>query len=96
VKAASIDPRDQTSQVDDAAYRVYFWAGDGAAKEGWELAETDLSEVLAWIPTRSDGRPHSLWAVTRIGADVTLIRLEGMDLDAGVKAWPAWAQEVRR
>jgi len=96
MKAALIDPRDQTSQVDDPTYRVYFWAGDGAAKEEWELAETDLREVLAWIPTRSAGRSHSLWAVTSIGADVALIRLEGMDLDAGVRAWPAWAQEVRR
>jgi hypothetical protein len=85
MKAALIDP---TS-------RVYFWSGDGAAKEEWELAETDPREVLAWMPTRSDGRLHSLWAVTSIGPDVTLIRLEGMDLDAGVKTWPTWAQDVR-
>ena len=42
MKAALIDPRDKTLQVDDPTYRVYFWAGDGAAKEEWELAETDL------------------------------------------------------
>jgi hypothetical protein len=95
MKAALIDPRDQTSQVDDPTSRVYFWSGDGAAKEEWELAETDPGEVLAWMPTRSDGRLHSLWAVTSIGPDVTLIRLEGMDRDAGVKTWPTWAQDVR-
>ena len=70
MKAALIDPRDQTSQVDDPTYRAYFWSGVGAAKEEWELAETDLREVLAWMPTRSDGRPHSLWAVTRTGRSV--------------------------
>lgn len=96
MRAVPIDPRDQTSQLDDPTYRVYFWSVDGSAKEGWELSEADLGEVLAWVATSSGGRPHSLWAVVRNLAGVTLIRLEGMDLDADAEAWPAWAQEVRR
>jgi len=96
MKAALIDPRDQTSQVDDPTYRIYFWSADGAAKEEWELTETDLGEVLAWIATNSGGRPHSLWAVTSNVEDVHLIRLEGIDLDAAAESWPTWVQEVRR
>lgn len=96
MKAVPIDPRDQTSQLDDPTYRVYFWSADGSAKEEWELAEADLEEVLAWVATRSGGRRHSLWAVAGNLDGVTLIRLEGIDLDADVEAWPAWAHEVRR
>ncbi|WP_152970323.1 hypothetical protein [Frigoribacterium sp. RIT-PI-h] len=96
MKAVPIDPRDQTSQLDDPTYRVYFWSADGAAKEEWELSEADLGEVLDWVATSSGGRRHSLWAVTSTMINVTLIRLEGIDLDADAEAWPAWAQEVRR
>ena len=55
-----IDPRDQTSQVDDPTYRVYFWAKGGGAKEEWELFGADLDEVLEWIRLQSRGRSHSV------------------------------------
>lgn len=96
MKAVPIDPRDQTSQLDDPTYRVYFWSADGSAKEEWELSEADLGEVLDWVATSSGGRRHSLWAVISTMINVTLIRLEGIDLDADAEAWPAWAQEVCR
>ncbi|MGP4032357.1 hypothetical protein [Pseudarthrobacter sp. 1C304] len=53
MKAELIDPRDETLQVADPTYRVYFWAEGGEAKEEWELSGTDLDEVLEWIPSHS-------------------------------------------
>lgn len=96
MRAALIDPRDQTQQVDDPNYRVYFWAEDGSAKEEWELTGTDLDGVLDWIASESHGRSHSLWVVTRSARDVCLIRLQGIDLDADSDVWPSWARQVYR
>ncbi|GHD43734.1 hypothetical protein D9V29_13940 [Mycetocola manganoxydans] len=94
MRAELIDPRDQTTQVDDPTYRVYFWAEGGGAKEEWELFDADLDEVLEWIPAHALGRPHSLWAVTRSTEGVCLIRLRGIDLDVERGTWPVWAHEV--
>jgi len=96
MEAHPIDPRDQTSEVTDPAYRVYFWSDDGAASEEWELTGTDLDEVLEWIPSRSRGRSHSLWAVVRSPGDVCLVRLRGIDLDTERGTWPSWARQVYR
>lgn len=90
-RAELIDPRDQTLHVDDPKYRVYFWAEDGSKQE-WELSGADLDEVLEWIPLHSQGRSHSLWAVTRLPDEVCLIRLQGIDLDTRPDAWPSWAR----
>lgn len=95
MRARTIDPRDQTSQVDDPTFRIYFWTDGGGAKEEWELSEADLDEVLAWIPSHANGRAHSLWAVTREAGDVCLIRLRGIDLDTDPGHWPTWAAEAR-
>ena len=94
MKTELIDPRDQTLQVDDPTYRVYFWAEGGDAKEEWELSGADLDEVLDWIPSHYQGRSYSLWAVTRKPGEVCLIRLQGIDLDSGVDAWPSWAKQT--
>nr|BFE45806.1 hypothetical protein GCM10017547_36990 [Pseudarthrobacter oxydans] len=93
MRAELIDPRDQTLQVNDPTYRVYFWAED-AAKQEWELSGADLNEVLEWIPAHSRGRSHSLWAVTRLPGEVCLVRLQGIDLDTRPDAWPSWARRV--
>lgn len=95
MRARPIDPRDQTSQVDDPSYRVYFWAEDAGAKEEWEISEGDLDEVLAWISSHASGRSHSLWVVTRSAGEVCLIRLRGIDLDADRDSWPRWADSAR-
>lgn len=46
MRAELIDPRDQSTQVDDPTCRVYFWADDGGNKEEWELSGADIHEVL--------------------------------------------------
>ena len=92
--ARQVDPRDQTLEVDDPRYRVYFWT-ESAACEEWELVETDLDEVLIWINQHADGRTHSLWVVLQRGSGVELVRLRGIDPPAASATWPAWAVEVR-
>jgi hypothetical protein len=67
---------------------------EGGAKQEWELSGLDLDEALKWIPSHSQGRSHSLWAVTRSPGEVCLIRLQGIDLDTGPDAWPSWARQV--
>lgn len=94
VLASPIDPRDQTSEIDDPAYRAYFWDSPQACDE-WELTEADLDEVLSWVQANSRGRPHSLWAVVRRDQDVELIRLRGIDPTADPGTWPIWAEETR-
>lgn len=59
VIASHIDPRDQTSEVDDPAYDAYFGDSPGACDE-WELTGADLDEVLDWVRANSGGQPHSL------------------------------------
>ena len=92
--ASPIDPRDQTSEVYDPAYRAYFWDSPGACDE-WELTEADLDEVLAWVQANSNGRPHSLWVVVRSDQRVEPIRLRGIDPPADPSTWPAWAKEAK-
>jgi hypothetical protein len=36
VDVRAVDPRDQTSEVDDPAYRVYFWTSGGAACDEYD------------------------------------------------------------
>lgn len=96
MKTRLIDPRDANLEDDAPTYRVYFWADDASGKEEWELSETDLDAVLQWIPEHSNGRSHSLWAVTRDVVDVTLVRLRGIDLDAASDTWPDWSKQEYR
>jgi hypothetical protein len=94
VLASPIDPRDQTSEVDDPAYRAYFWDNPGACDE-WELREADIDEILDWFRANSKGRPHSLWVVVRSDQVVQLIRLRGIDPPAALDTWPTCAKEAK-
>jgi hypothetical protein len=92
MRARTIDPRDQTTEVVDPAYRIIFWTG--LACEEWELSGADLAEVLSWIEANAAGRAHSLWAVTRSLGQVALVRLRGIDPTAPSDTWPRWATET--
>lgn len=94
MQATPIDPRDQTHEVDDPSYRVFFWNSPSHSDE-WELTEADLDEVLGWIDQHSEQRPHSLWAVIRSDDHVTHVRLRGIDPPAPPVVWPPWAVEAR-
>lgn len=92
--ARHVDPRDQTSEDLAPAYRVFFWDEAGASSE-FELTNTDLDEVLAWIEEFSSGRSHSLWITARLEGHTHVARLRGIDPDAPPETWPNWANEVR-
>ena len=94
MRARPVDPRDQTSEVVDPRYRVFFRVSPTWAEE-WELTETDLDEVLGWISQNGRGRPHSLWVVVATDGGVQHIRLRGIDPTAPADTWPAWAVETR-
>lgn len=94
MRARPVDPQDQITEVDDPAYRVYFWTGCSVCDE-WELTDADLDEVLAWVRQNANGRTHSLWVVLYREPEVELVRLRGIDPTASADTWPAWATEAR-
>ena len=94
MRARRVDPRDQTLEMNDPRYRVYFWTESSACEE-WELTETDLDEVLIWLSQHADGRTHSLWVALQRDAEVELVRSRGIDPPASADTWPAWAMEAR-
>lgn len=89
-----IDPRDQFNEDVAPTYRVFFWDGPAVCDE-YELVNTDLDGVLAWIEASSAGRSHSLWITTRVDGEPRGVRLRGIDPPAQPETWPAWAREVR-
>lgn len=98
MRASPIDPLDQASEIDDPAYRVYFWTGSAGSLwscSEWELAEADIDEVLDWVKAHANGRLHSLWLALRRPDGVQLVRLRGIDPTAEPSTWPGWAREAR-
>ena len=56
---SSVDPRDQTWEVTDPRYRVYFHDAHGAAEE-LEITGADVSEILERAETERRGRTYVL------------------------------------
>ena len=50
-----VDPRDQTWEIKQPTYRVYFHDSKGAADE-YEVEGADVADVLAWAESRSGDR----------------------------------------
>lgn len=78
ITARQIDPRDQTWEVWDPSYRVYFWDSDHACDE-WELVGCDVDEALRWAEESAHARPFTLHAVVQHPGELGLIRLLGVD-----------------
>lgn len=76
--ARQIDPRDETWEVYDPAYRVYFWDNNAASDE-WELTGCDVEAALQWARDGSDGRTFTLYATVLAPGELGLIRLSGTD-----------------
>jgi hypothetical protein len=103
VDVHGVDPRDQTAELDNPAYRVYFWSGDrgsGAAMscDEYEIAQADIHEVVAWADEHAAGRTYSLWACvpdrTTEPPGLMLVRLAGWDPTAADDMRPAHAVGV--
>ena len=78
VTPTSIDPRDETWEVYDPAYRVHFWDSN-AALDAWELVGCDVEDALAWAQKSAGTRTFTLYSVVKQPSEVGLIRLLGTD-----------------
>ncbi|MFD0746037.1 hypothetical protein ACFQ1L_32480 [Phytohabitans flavus] len=76
----AVDQRDQTWEISQPKYRVYFHDKTGAANEH-EIERADVAEVIAWAEAQRNGRTFILYAcVPRDG--LGLLRLAGSDSNA--------------
>ena len=77
MQSQPVDPRDQTWEIANPKYRVYFHDTDGASDE-YEIDAGDASDAIAWAESQSSGRSFVLYAcVLRDG--LGLVRLGGVD-----------------
>jgi hypothetical protein len=84
-----VDPRDTTWEIDEPAYRVYFWGRVpqpvgfpmGIAAEEFEVTGADVHEVITWAEaTAGSDRTYTLYALAqRPEGEVGLVRLAGTD-----------------
>ena len=61
VHVAPIDPRDQSWEVPQPAYRVYFHNARGASYE-YEVSGADVRSVLEWAEAEKGDRTYVLYA----------------------------------
>ncbi|MCR6494769.1 hypothetical protein [Cellulomonas sp. P24] len=76
----AVDPRDQTWELEQPSYRVYFHDANGAQDE-YEVLDADVMEVLAWAQTQKTNRTFVLYACVP-GDGLGLVRLQGSDPNA--------------
>ena len=105
VNVRPVDPRDQTLELDDPAYRVYFWSGDRNSGllmtcDEYEVTDADVHDVIRWADDHADGRTYSLWACvpdhSQEPPGLMLVRLAGWDPTAGDEGRPSHAVGVPR
>ncbi len=88
MKPQRIDPRDTCWEIEDPAYRVYFWSQGGAqgairASEEWQLTDaSDVRAVLSWAAENSNHRQFVVYVSARTDDGLGLIRLLGADPSA--------------
>jgi hypothetical protein len=76
----AVDQRDQTWEILQPRYRVYFHDETGAADE-YEVEWADVAEVMAWAEAQREGQTFVLYACApRDG--LGLLRLAGSDPNA--------------
>ncbi len=91
VNIVGVDPRDIRWEVDEPAYRVYFWTrspvpdDETPERVGWACDETeitgaDVAEVLAWAESEAPRRGQfTLYARIFKDGEPGLIHLVGSD-----------------
>jgi hypothetical protein len=77
MQTMGVDPRDQTGELEDPRYRVYFWAG--TASDEWEISGADVQEVLARAEANRGDRTYTLYACVPEKDGLGLVRLAGED-----------------
>ncbi|MDN5919095.1 MAG: hypothetical protein L0I76_29040 [Pseudonocardia sp.] len=77
MEVTAVDPRDQTWELDQPRYRVYFHDAVGATDEH-EVMRADVGQVIAWAEAQRGERAYVLYVcVPRDG--LGLVRLAGVD-----------------
>jgi hypothetical protein len=78
VEIVSVDPRDQSWEIDKPRYRVYFC--DAATKSyEYEVSQADnVAEVMAWAEAERGTRTYTLYACAERDG-LGLVRLAGID-----------------
>jgi hypothetical protein len=74
---AHIDPRDQSWEDPQPAYRVYFHDAQGASDE-YEVSGADVQGVLEWADAERGDRTYVLYVCATING-IGLLRLQGQD-----------------
>jgi len=72
-----VDPRDQTWEISQPRYRVYFHDSDGASDE-YEVDGADVSEVMRWAENTRGKRSFVMYACVP-NDGLGLLRLHGSD-----------------
>lgn len=73
-----VDPRDQTWEIDEPSYRVYFHDKSGSSDEYEIQGASGVTEVLSWAASAPGDRSFVVYAcVPRDG--LGLVRLHGRD-----------------
>jgi hypothetical protein len=84
VHVALIDPRDQSCEVPQPAYRVYFHDARGASFE-YEVSGAEVKNVLEWADAEKGDRTYVLYACATTNG-LGLLRLQGHDPNENVAA----------
>ncbi|MDQ2850740.1 MAG: hypothetical protein M3Y49_08390 [Actinomycetota bacterium] len=72
-----VDPRDQTWEIVETRYRVYFHDSARRSDE-YEISGADIFEVIAWADAQKLGRTYVLYACVPDDG-LGLVRLAGTD-----------------
>ena len=82
MESRGVDPRDQTWELSDPIYRVYFHDHNGSSDEHEIQAADGITEVLAWAEATRGERTFVVYAcVPKDG--LGLVRLHGRDPNEG-------------
>lgn len=84
VQVTPIDPRDQSWEDPQPAYRVYFHNARGASYE-YEVSGADVESVLEWAESEKGDRSYVLYVRATIDG-IGLLRLQGHDPNDNVAA----------
>jgi hypothetical protein len=76
----AVDPRDQTWEISQPKYRVYFHDENGAADE-YQVERADVAGVMAWAEAQRNGRTFVLYVCVPYDG-LGLLRLAGSDPNA--------------
>ena len=73
----TVDPRDQTWEIAEPSYRVYFHDAEGASAE-YEVRGGDVTDVLTWATTKCGERSYVVYVCVPVDG-LGLLRLHGHD-----------------